>query len=107
MLDRSQKHKGGYVLELAICCALVLLSLLGMIWYEMSGLLRGDIDGLLLLAICLLIGTIFFVQFILIAQSAGWIKFPGRNRAKNIGLPTELEQAHPALVHQQLARRVK
>ena len=107
MLDRSQKHNRRYVPELAICGVLVLLSLCGMIWYETSGLLRGDIDGILLLAICLLVGTIFFVQFILIARSAGWIKFPGRNRAKNIGLSSELEQAHPALVRQQLAGRMK
>src|ERR1700676_2024044 len=107
MVIRSQKHYRGYFPELAICGVLVLLSLWIVVWYEVPRLLRGDIDGILLLAICLLVGTIFFVQFILITRSAGWIKFPGRNRAKNIGLSNELEQAHPALVQQQLAGRMK
>ena len=107
MYDRLQKHNRRYIPELAICGVLVVISLWGVIWYEASGLLRHDIDGILLLAISFLVGTIFSVQLILIARSAGWIEFAGRNRAKDIGLSTTLEQAHPVLAEEQLAAGTK
>jgi hypothetical protein len=60
--------------EIAICSVLVFLSVAGVIWYEESGLLKRDIDGLLLLSICVLTGSIFSLQLISIARSAGWFK---------------------------------
>jgi hypothetical protein len=107
MFDRPQNHNRAYIPELAICGALVLLSLWGMIWYETSGLLKHDIDGLLLVSICLLTGTIFSVQFVLIARSAEWIKFLGRNRAKDIALSGNLQQARPMHAREQLAGRLR
>jgi len=107
MFDRPQNHNRGYIPELAICGALVLLSLWGMIWYETSGLLEHDIDGLLLVSICLLTGTIFSVQFVLIARSAEWIKFLGRNQAKDSARSSTLQQAHSMHAGEQLVERLK
>jgi hypothetical protein len=107
IFDRPQNYNRGYIPELAICGALVLLSLWGMIWYETTGLLKHDIDGLLLMAICLLTGITFSVQFVLIARNAEWIKFLGRNRAKDIALSGNLQQARPMRAREQLAGRLR
>ena len=107
MFDRSQKHNHRYVPELAVCGVLVLFSLNGMIWYETSGLLKGDIDGILLLAICLLIGSVFSVQFLMIARSVGWLKFHRSIRAKKEILSNRVEELHAAAIGEQLADRTK
>jgi len=107
MHETSRKQDRKYIPELAVCSVLVLLSLWGMAWYETSGLLKHDIDGLLLVSICLLIGTIFSAQFVQIVRSAEWIKFPGRHRAKDFVLSTSLEQAHPVHAGEQLTGRTK
>jgi hypothetical protein len=70
--ERSQEPNFSNVPELAICSVLALLSLWGIIWYETSGRLKGDIDGLLLLSICLLIGGIFSVRFLRSYSDFGW-----------------------------------
>jgi hypothetical protein len=67
-------------LELIWGC-LVLPSIAGIVWYQPSELLRGDVDGILLLAIYIMIGSIFSVQLLRIARSAGWVKFPERRSA--------------------------
>jgi hypothetical protein len=85
-------QKRSNLLDLAICCALILLSLLGFISYFISGLLRGDIDGLLLLAICFLTGSIFSALLLLILRSAGWVKLFATKRMKNAVLTAGLEQ---------------
>jgi hypothetical protein len=73
--------KASYIQLAVICGSLVLLSIAGIVWYQTSGLLRGDVDGILLLAICIMIGSIFSVQLLQIAQSAGWVKIPERRSA--------------------------
>jgi len=78
--ERSQEPNFSNVPELAICSVLALLSLWGIIWYETSGRLKGDIDGLLLLSICLLIGGIFSVRFLMIVRSAGRLKSLQKNQ---------------------------
>ena len=107
MHETSRKQDRKYIPELTVCSVLVLLSLCGMAWYETSGLLKHDIDGLLLMSICLLIGTIFSAQFVQIVRSAEWIKFPGSHRAKDFVLSTNLEQAHPVHAGEQLTGRTK
>ena len=66
-------EKTNLILLAAICGSLILLSAWGIGWYGTSGLLRGDADGILLLAICGLIGSVFSVQLFLIARRAGWL----------------------------------
>ncbi len=61
----------------AVCLVVILLSALGLV----SGLatrLEFNIDGLLLLAVCLMMGGIFTLMLLLIAKDAGWVKFPHR-----------------------------
>jgi hypothetical protein len=90
MSDRSTKPNREYTLELAICCTLVLLSFWGIIWYATSGLLRGDIDGILLMSVCVLIGSLFSIQVFLIARSAGWLNFS--HKIRTIISPEKLRQ---------------
>ena len=91
-MDDVGMQKRSNLLDLAICYALMLLSLLGFISYFTSGLLRGDIDGLLLLAICFLTGSIFSALLLLILRSAGWVKLFATKRMKDAVLIPELEQ---------------
>jgi hypothetical protein len=91
MEDVGMKKRSN-LLDLAICCALILLSLLGFISYFTSGLLRRDIDGLLLLAICFLPGSIFSALLLLILRSAGWVKLFATKRMKDAVLTPGLEQ---------------
>jgi hypothetical protein len=73
--------KASHIQLAVICGFLVLLSIAGIVWYQATGLLRGDVDGILLLAICIMIGSIFSVQLLRIVRSAGWVKFPERRSA--------------------------
>ena len=79
----------SHLVDLAICCALVLLALLGFASYWESGLLRGDIDGLLLLSICFLVSGIFSMQLFLIVRRLGWLKFLDKIRARRLVYPSE------------------
>lgn len=63
--------KGNW-LELAVICALfVLLSIWGIIWDITSSLLTGGIDGIMLLAVCLMMAGIFALILALQLQKAG------------------------------------
>jgi hypothetical protein len=66
--------KTNPILLAAICSLFVLLSLWGIIWYATNDLLKGSIDGILLVLICLMIGCIFSAQLFLIIRSLGWAK---------------------------------
>jgi hypothetical protein len=59
----------------AICAIVVLLSLLGVVWALISGLLYPHIllDGLLLVLICLMMGGIFSIMLFFIARDYGLI----------------------------------
>jgi hypothetical protein len=74
------KSRENYIQLAIICGVLILLSIAGIVWYETSGLLRGDPDGVLLLAICIFTGTLFSIQILLMARSAGWLKFRQKRR---------------------------
>lgn len=51
-----------------VCGFFIIGSVFGIVWYATTPLLRGDIDGLLLLAICVLIGAIFSAQLFSISR---------------------------------------
>jgi hypothetical protein len=87
MNGRSQEPSRSHLLELVICSVLVLLSLWGVVRYEASGLVKGDIDGIVLLAICLLIGCTLSVQLVWIAPCAGWLNSLQRNRTAQAVAP--------------------
>ena len=57
---------------LAVCAIVVLLSLLGLASVVLTRL-GSDIDGLLLLMICLMMGGIFSLMIFVLAKEAGWL----------------------------------
>ncbi len=77
---------------IAICAVIVALALAGLAWDFLTGL-EFDIDGLLLLLICLMMGGLFSLMLLLIAKQAGWLArlpFPRKKAA------AEAEAAVPA-----------
>jgi hypothetical protein len=68
-----------FILPILVCSFFLLASAVGIVWYASNPLLRGDIDGLLLLAISGLTGTIFFAQLFSIVRIS--------LRAMTVGVP--------------------
>jgi hypothetical protein len=63
-------------IELSLVCALfVALALIGIIWEITSGLLTSGIDGIMLLAICLMMGGIFSLMILMMVYQAGVLPF--------------------------------
>ncbi len=99
-------------IELAVICGLfVLLSLWGVVWDLSSGLLASGIDGIMLLAICLMMGGVFSLELLLIAHRAGWAKLPARKSAPAATATTAQKTAGatqaPAAPAPQTAERAK
>jgi len=59
----------------AICIAVILLSLWGIVWDISSGLLTSGIDGIMLLLIALMMGGIFSLMFAHMLWQAGLLPF--------------------------------
>ena len=57
----------------ALCVLFILLSLWGIVWDITSGLLTSGIDGIMLLAICLMMGGIFSLMLVVMLWQAGLI----------------------------------
>jgi len=63
-------------IELSVICALfAALALIGIVWEITSGLLTSGIDGIMLLAICLMMGGIFSLMILVMVYQAGVIPF--------------------------------
>jgi hypothetical protein len=74
--------KGNWI-ELAVISALfVLLSVWGVIWDITSGLLASGIDGIMLLAVCLMVAGIFALMFLMQLQKAGIVPAFGGTKTK-------------------------
>ncbi len=76
------KDKKGIVELLAMCAVLVALSLLGL-FSDFVTRLFDSLDGLLLLAVCLMMAGVFSVMIFLYLKDAGWL--PHRSRASGEG----------------------
>lgn len=63
-----------------IAALLSLLSLVGLILSISSGLITAGIDGLFVVLVCLLIGTVFGLIALSMAAKAGYIPVPARFR---------------------------
>ena len=72
------------VLLIVISSIFVLGSIAGIVCYAKSPLLRGDIDGLLLVAICILMGTIFSVQLFSIYRTLMTVRSQSRAAATKL-----------------------
>jgi hypothetical protein len=63
-------------IELSVICGLfVVLAVVGVIWDIASGLLTSGIDGIMMLAICLMMGGIFSLMILMMVQQAGLLPF--------------------------------
>jgi hypothetical protein len=63
-------------IELSVICALfAALALIGIVWEITSGLLTSGIDGIMLLAICLMMGGIFSLMILVMVYQAGVLPF--------------------------------
>lgn len=82
----------------AICAIVVLLSLLGLAWAFVTGL-QFNIDGMLLLSICLMMGGLFSLMLFLIAKETGWLvrlPWPGKKAAAEAAAPATTPANPPA-----------
>jgi len=81
-------------IELSLVCALfVALALIGIVWEITSGLLTSGIDGIMLLAICLMMGGIFSLMILMMVYQAGVLPF---FRAKPAAPAAQKAPAAPA-----------
>src|ERR1700689_5554957 len=81
-------------IELSLVCALfVALALIGIVWEITSGLLTSGIDGIMLLAICLMMGGIFSLMILMMVYQAGLLPF---SRAKPAAPAAQKAPAAPA-----------
>src|SRR5271156_3764109 len=63
-------------IELCVICGLfAALALIGIVWEITSGLLTSGIDGIMLLAICLMMGGIFSLMILVMVYQAGVLPF--------------------------------
>ena len=75
MGTESTKPRANWI-ELSVICALfAALALIGIIWEITSGLLTSGIDGIMLLAICLMMGGIFSLMILVMVYQAGVLPF--------------------------------
>jgi uncharacterized RDD family membrane protein YckC len=57
---------------LVICAVMLVLSILGIVG-GLSPRLRGSLDGLLIVAICLMTALVFAILLFVLAKERGWI----------------------------------
>jgi predicted Na+-dependent transporter len=69
---------------IAICASLIVLSLLGLV-FDFTTLMEfhPDIDGLLMLFVCLMMGGLFSLMLFRIAKGQGWL--PGKKHVSEEG----------------------
>jgi hypothetical protein len=57
---------------LVICAVMLVLSILGIVG-SLSARLKGNLDGLLMLAVCLMTALIFAILMFVLAKERGWL----------------------------------
>jgi hypothetical protein len=80
----------------ALCVLFILLSLWGIVWDFTSGLLTSGIDGIMLVAICLMMGGIFSVMLVVMLWQAGLIPIFKPKEAKEAASAKPAALAKPA-----------
>jgi hypothetical protein len=80
----------------ALCVLFILLSLWGIVWDFTSGLLTSGIDGIMLVAICLMMGGIFSVMLVVMLWQAGLIPIFKPKEAKEAASAKPAAAAKPA-----------
>lgn len=70
-----------------ISAVLIVLSILGIVWDFTSGLLGSGLDGILLIAVCLMTAGIFALMLLLELQKAGVVPAFGKAKAAPAAKP--------------------
>ncbi|MGC1594712.1 MAG: hypothetical protein WA774_05095 [Candidatus Acidiferrales bacterium] len=65
--------KSNWIEMSALCVLFIILSIWGIVWDFTSGLLTSGIDGIMLVAICLMMGGIFSLMLVVMLWQAGLI----------------------------------
>jgi hypothetical protein len=78
----------------AVCAVIVLLALAGLV-LAFATQLEFSIDGLLLLAVCLMMGGIFSLMLLLLAKEAGWLAWLPFPRKKPAAQAAAANPARP------------
>jgi hypothetical protein len=92
----SQMTSKSNRIELGALCALfIVLSVWGIVWDITSGLLTSGIDGIMLLAICLMMGGIFSLMLVVMLWQAGLIPIfrPAEGKAMASAKPAAAAKA--------------
>jgi hypothetical protein len=71
------------ILELIVCSVLIGLSVVGAVSAFVTGLQR-DIDGLLLILVCVLSGILFSTMLFVLAKHQGWLAHLSRPRIRPV-----------------------
>jgi hypothetical protein len=69
------------ILELTVCLVVIALSVVGAVSAFVTDLQR-DIDGLLLILVCALMGGLFSIMLFLLAKNHGWLPHLSRSRLR-------------------------
>ena len=71
----------------AICLVIILVSVAGL-FSDFATHLEFNIDGLLLILICVLMGGLFFLMLLLVAKEQGWLPhFPSKKTVDGAAPP--------------------
>ncbi|MGA9476024.1 MAG: hypothetical protein WBV36_26390 [Terriglobales bacterium] len=80
--------KSNWIEMSALCVLFIILSIWGIVWDFTSGLLTSGIDGIMLVAICLMMGGIFSLMLVVMLWQAGLIPIFKPKEAKE-GAPAK------------------
>ena len=64
-------QKGNWIETGFICVLFILMCLVGIGWDVTSGTLRSGVDGIMLIAICLMMAGIFALMLLMVMHQAG------------------------------------
>jgi hypothetical protein len=67
------EYKRDMIMLAVLSVVMILFSVAGIVWAFASQLVFGGLDGILLLAVCLMVGGVFTLELWLVARQAGWV----------------------------------
>jgi hypothetical protein len=76
------RYRNG-IMELIVCLVLIGLSVVGAVSAFVTPL-QGDIDGLLLILVCVLIGSLFSIMLFDLVKQEGWLARLSLSRRRSV-----------------------
>jgi hypothetical protein len=93
-------YKRDMIMLAVLSVVMIVISAAGIVWDFFSGLLFGGLDGILLLAVCLMTGGVFTLELLIVGRQAGWV--PSRASAaaggKSAAVTAPAAKSAPAAV---------